>query len=454
MDQPGTPHNVIYTVSKLTAGIKALLEDRFPFVWVTGEVSNFSMPSSGHFYFTLKDEESQINAVMFRGQSRNLKFSPTDGMNITGLGRISVYPPRGSYQIIFEFLEPKGVGEMQVAFEQLKKRLMDEGLFDEKHKKKLPFLPQKISVITSPTGAVIHDIIRIAQRRFPNLHIQIIPTKVQGEGAEKEIVEALKLLDQQENIDLAILARGGGSLEDLNAFNAEIVAKAIFSSRIPIVSAIGHETDFTIADFVADLRAPTPSAAAEISIPQKYELKRKLQDAKNDLIKYAYNEIEAYRNRILQLKDRLVDPRKRIQDLRLKIDDTLFRLARIATNSISQKRQICGWWQERLLINHPGNKTKKLKEDIDRLISNLLYFIKITLYKKADKVKTLTARLNALNPRAVLGRGYSITRIIPNQSIVRSAASVDIGQDLDILLARGSLVCRVERKTVHGQEDI
>ncbi len=454
MDQPNTPHNTIYTVSKLTAGIKTLLEESFPFVWVTGEVSNFGMPSSGHFYFTLKDEHAQINAVMFRGQNRNLKFTPADGMNITGLGRISVYPPRGSYQIIFEFLEPRGVGEMQVAFEQLKKKLMDEGLFDEKHKKKLPYLPQKIAVVTSPTGAVIHDIIRIAQRRFPNLQIQIIPTKVQGEGAEKEIVEALKLLDQQDDIDLAILARGGGSLEDLNAFNSEMVARAIFSSKIPIVSAVGHETDFTISDFVSDLRAATPSAAAEIAVPLKYELKRKLQDTENDLIKYAYNKIEEYRNRALQLKNRLIDPRKRMQDLRLKIDDLLFRLTRLATNSISQKRLLKDWWYKRLYINHPGNRVKKLKADIERFKSNILCYIKIYLDKNSDKLTSLTARLNALSPRAVLERGYSITRIIPSQSIVRSASSVDIGQDLDILLAKGSLVCRVERKTIHGQEDI
>jgi exodeoxyribonuclease VII large subunit len=227
-DHAGAQQRKIYSVSELNAEIKSLLEERFPFVWIYGEISNFRIPVSGHFYFTLKDSASQISAVMFRGQQRNLKFMPEDGMTVTGMGRLSVYDPRGTYQIILEYLEPSGIGTLQIAFEKLKRRLADEGLFDEAHKRLLPFLPRKISIITSPTGAVIHDILNIINRRFPNIHIQIIPVKVQGHGSAEEIAAALELLNSRNEADVAVLARGGGSLEDLQAFNTELVARAIF----------------------------------------------------------------------------------------------------------------------------------------------------------------------------------------------------------------------------------
>ncbi|MGD2030429.1 MAG: exodeoxyribonuclease VII large subunit, partial [Desulfobacterales bacterium] len=236
----------IYTVSELTATIKVLLEDKYPFIWIYGEISNLRIPTSGHLYFTLKDKKAQINAVMFRGQIRNLKFMPENGMSVTGIGRVSVYELRGNYQIILEYIEPEGRGAIQLAFEQLKERLTTEGLFDEKHKKPLPFLPRKISIITSPTGAVVHDILKIINRRFPNIHIEIIPVKVQGDGSEMEIVSGLETINDRTDSDVVILARGGGSLEDLHAFNSEDVARAIFASKIPVISAIGHETDFSI----------------------------------------------------------------------------------------------------------------------------------------------------------------------------------------------------------------
>ena len=264
MGPSNTDQHRIYTVSELTSDLKDILEKTYPFIWIFGEISNFNVPVSGHFYFTVKDEHAQINAVMFRNQNRNLKFKPEDGISITGLGRITVYEPRGTYQIIFEYLEPKGTGAIQLAFEQLKKRLADEGLFDEKHKKPLPFLPGKISIITSPTGAVVHDILKIIDRRFSNLHLEIVPVKVQGYGAEDEIISAIEMINARCDSDVAILARGGGSLEDFHAFNSEAVARAVFASKIPIISAVGHETDFSITDFVADFRAPTPSAAAEL----------------------------------------------------------------------------------------------------------------------------------------------------------------------------------------------
>ncbi|OQX00958.1 MAG: exodeoxyribonuclease VII large subunit [Desulfobacteraceae bacterium IS3] len=391
----------IYSISELTADIKNLLEENFPFVWVSGEISNFHTPISGHFYFTLKDENTQIRAVMFRGQNRSLKFKPQDGMQITGLGRITVYEPRGNYQIIFEYLEPKGIGALQAGFEQLKARLSQEGLFDPQHKKPLPFMPKKISVITSPTGAVIRDILTVIDRRFPDIHIEIIPVKVQGDTAAKEIVSAIELLNRRKDADVAILARGGGSLEDLQSFNSEKVARAIFASEIPIISAVGHETDFTIADFTADLRAPTPSAAAEMAVPLKHELAGKCTRLSSALKNCFYRYMEHRRKRLKEISAKLLYPMKRIQQSGLKNDELSQRLIRVFVSSIRRKREEISW---------------------------------------------RVARLQSLSPLAILARGYSITRTVPEHIAVTDSDAVTHGQQLEIMLAKGSLLCRAEGK--------
>jgi len=449
-----SPKHLIYTVSKLTAGIKDLLENKFPFVWLTAEISNFSIPVSGHFYFTLKDEHAQISAVMFRGQNRNLKFLPENGMNITGLGRISVYEPRGAYQIIFEYLEPKGIGDMQVAFEQLKARLSEEGLFDQKRKQPLPFLPHKIAIITSPTGAVVHDILKVVNRRFPNIHICILPVKVQGNGADNEIAAAIELLNSIKGTDVAILARGGGSIEDLSAFNSEIVARAIFKSLIPIISAVGHETDFTIADFVADLRAPTPSAAAELMVPLKFDLVQRCDYLKKSLTNQLIKYIEQLSSHVTQLVARLVDPGKKIQDFRLKTDDVTAGLIRRFNILLGQKHERLIWWIGRLITNNPQMQIDKVNEKLYVINYNLFNYIKIILNNKKYRVSELTARLNALSPIAVLKRGYSITRTIPDANVVMNSGSVQIGQDLEILLAKGTLICRVGRKPSNVKKNV
>src|SRR5574341_1951041 len=262
----------VYTVSTLTAEVKAVLEDGFSAVWVEGEVSNFKHHTSGHMYFTLRDAAAQIRAVMFRGNNRLLKFQPKDGLAVLVFGAVSVYERRGEYQINVEFMEPKGVGALQLAFEQLKARLEVEGLFDAARKRPLPRLPRKVGIITSPTGAVIRDMLTIIGRRFPGLAVLIHPVQVQGEAAAQEIAAALARMGQRPDLDVLIVARGGGSLEDLLAFNEEVVARAIAASPIPVISAVGHETDVTIADFVADLRAPTPSAAAELAVRTRAEI--------------------------------------------------------------------------------------------------------------------------------------------------------------------------------------
>jgi exodeoxyribonuclease VII large subunit len=436
----------VYTVSQLNSDIKLLLEEKFPFVWISGEISNCKMPGSGHLYFTLKDENSQINCVMFKGQIQNSKFDIEDGLSITGLGRISLYEPRGTYQLIFEYLEPKGIGALQIAFEQLKDRLSSEGLFDNKYKKPLPFLPKKISLITSPTGAVVHDILKIISRRFPNLFIEIVPVKVQGENAENEIVRALELLNSLNDTDIIIIARGGGSLEDLNAFNSENVARAVFSVKIPVVSAIGHETDFTISDFVADLRAPTPSAAAELVVPNKDELKRRHKDIFSRLKSNIWQYIEKHRYILAQVSKSLVDPKRKVQDLILKTDDLTTRLTKILLNRINQKRDQLKLWQDLLYINNPLGYIAILNERLINISGKLSTLNSIYLNNKSSSLRENTGRLYALNPTAILKRGYSIIRTIPEAGVVKTAHSVSIGQNLEVMLAKGSLVVSVYQK--------
>jgi exodeoxyribonuclease VII large subunit len=444
----------IYTVSELTDRIKALLEETFAFIWIVGEISNFRTPLSGHFYFTLKDADSQINAVMFRGQQRQLKFEPEDGMRVTGMGRLSVYEPRGSYQIILEYMEPSGVGALQIAYEKLKSRLRQEGLFDDQHKQPIPFLPQKIALITSSSGAVVHDILHIIDRRFANVDIQILPVKVQGEGAEAEIVAALDLLNEQVDFDAAILARGGGSLEDLQAFNSEMVARAIYASNVPLISAVGHETDYTIADFTADLRAPTPSAAAELLFPVKSELLQMIKNHSADLHYRIINTVERRRHALVEVAKRLTDPRRKSQDWRLRLDDLTTRLSRHVSRFVERKNERLQWRQERLLANSPLSRTENTKVIIEQNINKLIELNNKNINIKLARLRELSARLDTLNPIAILKRGYSITRTVPDAKIVSDPEAVAIHQDLEIIVSKGTLICRVKEKIKNGPKNI
>jgi exodeoxyribonuclease VII large subunit len=451
---PKTPQVLahIYTVSELNHKIKAILEHNFPFIWITGEISNFRMPASGHFYLTLKDETSQIQTVMFRGQNQHLKFVPEDGMSVTGLGRISVFEPRGSYQVILEYLEPKGVGALQVAFEQLKKKLDGEGLFDDQHKRPLPFLPEKIGLITSPTGAVVHDILHIVKRRFPGIPLDIVPVRVQGDGAVADIVAAVELLNRLRSVDVVILARGGGSLEDLQAFNSEAVARAIFASEIPVISAVGHETDYTISDFTADLRAPTPSAAAELIVPLKGDLYRKINELKYLIILNLQRYIKNYRAQVGSLRGRLVDPKKKLIDHRLKLDEDAGRLIRAMMNQIQLRRDRLAWRFDKLSYNNPSFYVTKLKEKLDRTTALLQQSMRSCILERQARLREVNAKLDSLNPTAILSRGFSITRTLPEATIVRNSAAVSLGQALEIVLARGSLTCDVKEKFKNGKK--
>ena len=441
------PIRKIYTVSELNANIKSLLEEQFPFIWIVAEISNFRTPLSGHFYFTLKDEESQLNAVMFRGQQQQLKFKPEDGMRITGMGRLSVYEPRGTYQIILEYLEPSGIGALQVAFEKLKAQLAAEGLFDEKHKKAIPFLPHKIALVTSPTGAVVHDMLNIIDRRFGNMNIQVFPAKVQGNGSEEEIIAALKELNQTVDTDVAILARGGGSLEDLQAFNSEGVARAVFTSEIPIISAIGHETDYTIVDFVADLRAPTPSAAAELAVPIKSELLQKLKDISEDLKYRMANTIDRLGFNLRDLSQRLVDPRKQIEDWRLRMDDYTARLIRYIQILLDHQKERFQWWIDRLVNNSPAHQLHSLNVIVEQNTYKLIKSFNKNIDNKSARLRELCIQLETLSPIAILKRGYSITRTIPDLDLVYDPKTVSIEQDLEVMVAKGTLTCRVKGKS-------
>ena len=436
----------IYSVSEFNQNIKVFLESKFPMLWIHGEISNLRMPSSGHLYCTLKDEQSQISVVIFRGQLRQLKFEIKEGMGIVGLGRLSVYEPRGTYQIILEYAEPKGVGALQLAFEQLKRKLEQEGLFDPSRKISLPFLPRAITVITSPTGAVLHDILHIINRRFPGIPIDIWPVKVQGQGAAEEIAQAISKANHYNRTDVIILARGGGSLEDLAAFNSETVARSIFSSAIPIVSAVGHETDVTIADFVADVRAPTPSAAAELVVPVKADLKAKCRDLQTRCESCMRSTVNTKHNELQRLKRALVHPERILQTLNLRLDDFTTRLNRAARLIVHLEKRDVSNFNRRLLLNNPTSKIHEYKLLIDKYEQDLLKVLRKKVSDNKIKLSSALGSLDALSPLAVLRRGYSIVRSLPEQRIVMRAQDVQKGELLEVLLAEGVLKVVVDNQ--------
>jgi exodeoxyribonuclease VII large subunit len=441
-------------VLELTRRIKELIEGHFPFVWIRGEISNLRTPSSGHSYFTLKDESAQIAAVVFRTQRRQLTFDLEDGLSVIGLGRLSVYEPRGTYQIILEHIEPAGLGALQMAFEKLKKRLADEGCFDQRHKKSIPFLPSKIALITSPSGAVVHDIITVIRRRFPNVHLEIVPVKVQGVGSEDEIAAALKLVNARADADVIILARGGGSLEDLQAFNSEKVSRSIFASQIPVISAVGHETDVTIADFIADLRAPTPSAAAELVIPEKNDLIRYHRDLESALCGHFRNRIDKFNQTVKELRRRLIDPRRRIQEFWLKIDDLHQRLTRLTMIGVRRSTERLQELGQRLSSNSPIALFQKINLILEIHNSKILNSIRYIIDNNRLRLTRATTQLESFNPLAILNRGYSLTRTLPERRVVMHPDQVGLEQLVEVLIADGNLICKVKEKSIHGKKDL
>lgn len=417
-----TAERSVLSVSQLTDQLRGVVEEKFPAVWVEGEISNFRLYSSGHAYFTLKDENAQLRAVLFRTRTRRIRFEPGDGQHVLAFGSLEVYAQRGEYQLVVELLEPRGLGALQLAFEQLKQRLGAEGLFEAARKRPLPRFPRTIGVATSPSGAAIRDILRIIGRRFAGLHIVIAPCRVQGEGAAGEIVQAIADLNRLGGVDVIIAGRGGGSLEDLWAFNEEVVARAIAGSKIPVISAVGHEVDVTIADFVADLRAPTPSAAAELVVREK-------QAIADGLL--------ALRRRL----DRAV--RRPLTDLERRVDDTRSRLdhaSHVAHRRFAHRVELL---TARLKAVSPFNRLGVGRHRLDRAHGRLGGAVAGGVLTARHRLASAVGRLESLSPLAVLGRGYSLTRT-PEGAVVRRARDVREGSRLSVLLGEGALDCRVE----------
>jgi len=437
----------IYSVTELSLEIKNLLEKQFPDVWVTGEISNFRAATSGHLYFTLKDASAQIRAVCFRNQARYLKFKPQDGLSVIARGHLSVYEARGEYQLYVDYLEPAGIGALQLAFEQLKAKLAAEGLFDPARKKPLPVLPRAVGIVTSPTGAVIRDILRILKRRFRNMNVLLYPVKVQGEGAAEEIAEGVEYFNRERLVDVMILARGGGSLEDLWAFNEEIVARAIAASKIPVISAVGHETDFTIADFVADLRAPTPSAAAELVVHRKQDFVAELQDRARRMSHIMRLKLSEARERFTALRMHRVFQTilTRVAERAQRVDDAVVVLEHSIRLRLHAARQ--EWLRASAgVVRYDFRRLLSLKraalEERDRKLET---GFKQFLLERRNWLGQTEALLRERNPLTILNRGYSITRDAAGR-VIRDAAQVAIGDDLSIRLARGEVGATVKSK--------
>ncbi len=393
-----TEHHV-FTISELNNTARELLEANFETIWVEGEISNLTRHSSGHWYFTLKDKKAQVRCAMFFQHNRKVKFEPKLGMHVLVNTRVSLYEGRGDFQLIVESLEEMGFGALQRAFEQLKEKLSKEGLFDQAHKKPIPEIPTCLGVITSPTGAAIQDVISVLDRRFPILKVIIYPVLVQGDEAANQIVKAIRLANQQAACDILLLTRGGGSLEDLWPFNEEIVARAIFESKLPIVSGVGHEIDFTIADFVADVRAPTPSAAAEIIAPDRKDL---------------LNKISLYYNQIKDKFNQLIEN----------------RFAKLTTLN------------KRLTQADPRNQLLQQTQRLDRLTQDLRFAIDHTIERKESMLARLAKTLNIASPLATLARGYAILTTTNGKTITK-ASSVKVGDELHARLAEGELTCTI-----------
>lgn len=389
----------VYSVSDLNREIRACLEPRFATIWVEAEISNLKLHTSGHIYLTLKDDKSQLSAVFFSRYNQGLKFRLKDGLKVLAFGKVSVYEPRGSYQLYIEKIQPKGMGELQLAFLQLKEKLQKEGLFDSEYKKPIPAFPKTIGVVTSPTGAAIQDILNIVSRRFQGVHLILNPVKVQGDGAAEEVARAIREFQGVKGVDVLIVGRGGGSLEDLWAFNEEIVARAIYDSQIPIISAVGHEIDWTIADFVADLRAPTPSAAAELVTQNQAELLRKLGDDADRIQNAMAGFLKQYQDRLETLAESYAfrEPRKLIDQLAERVDD--------------QARQMQS-------------------------------FFRHLLEQKEQNWKHQVGRLYALSPLAVLDRGYSIA-FDPKGKVLKKVTQLKKGDRLETRLKDGRVYSEI-----------
>jgi exodeoxyribonuclease VII large subunit len=435
------------TVSELTARIRDLLGKNFTDIWVEGEISNCREAQSGHIYFTLKDDRSQVRCVFFKQQQRGIRFRPEDGLHVTVRGSISVYEARGEYQIYVENLEPVGLGALQLAFEQLKKRLEGEGLFAAERKKPLPMLPSRIGLITSPRGAAVRDVVRILRRRFPNVHLMVFPVRVQGEGAAAEIVKALKFFNQKKLVDVLILARGGGSMEDLWVFNEEPLARAIAASEIPVISGVGHETDFTIADFVADVRASTPSAAAELVVQTRREFDKHIADLRDTLASLVRYRLLDLSKRVHELSARrgFRRPLDLLRQQRQRADEMTSRLALGLRARLEQSRKRFTALHLRIATFDFRVKISAFRLRLEKCSADLGVRAERLLRTAREGLERLALQLHERSPLKVLERGYAIATDA-NGNLLRDAAQVQLGDSVSIQLHRGRLTTEVKKQ--------
>lgn len=445
MALPAEQH--IYSVSELSRDVSALLESAFPALWIEGEISNFSSPSSGHWYFTLKDNQAQVRCAMFRPRVRAVRFQPEPGKHVTVRAKVSLYEPRGDFQLIVEEMEEAGAGALQRALEELKKKLSAEGLFEAARKKPLPLFARTIGVITSPTGAALRDILSVLKRRFPSIPVLIYPTPVQGQGAGQKIAQAIALANARKECDVLILARGGGSLEDLWSFNEEVVARAIAACEIPLVCGVGHETDFSLADFVADRRAPTPSVAAEMVSPNGEEWIAQFAGQERRLIALMRSALNQASGRLKNLGPRLQHPSRRLQMWTQRLDELERRLLQAWRTAQVQRTHRLATLAGRVRANAPENRLAKYRTQLSYLAVRLNQVETAQIDRHRNRLFLAIRGLETVSPLATLQRGYAI---VADQDghVIRSASQVFLGQDVDIRVGLGRIAARVVKADI------
>lgn len=433
----------ILTVSQLTALLRDRVESGFPDVWVEGEVSNLRCPASGHVYLTLKDAQCQLRAVLFRSSALRLRFALREGLQVIVRGRLTVYEPRGEYQAVLDYLEPKGVGALQLALEQLKAKLAAEGLFDDARKRPLPFLPRRIGLVTSPSGAAIRDMLVVLNRRCPALQIVIAPVPVQGEGAAPLIAEAIAWLGASGLVEVMIVGRGGGSLEDLWCFNEEVVVRAIAASPVPVISAVGHEIDYTLADFAADYRAPTPSAAAEAVVPVWRDLCRDVVDLHDRQVRAMRVGLSQARHRVVQAGQVLARLLRPVQRQAQRLDDLAGRLQIRLKETLTMLRHRLLTGRHALSLASPMARVRSGLVVLPQYVKRLEQRMLGSLASRRQAARALLGALDGLSPLAILARGYSIIQTVPEGTVVKHAKEVTAGDEIQARLADGRLVCVV-----------
>lgn len=438
-------NETIYTVTRLNNEVRYLLEDNFPFVWVEGEISNFAAPGSGHWYFSLKDAGAQVRCAMFRAQQRKLGFLPKDGAHILIKARVSLYENRGEYQLICEHMEERGEGKLRRAYEALKKKLETAGLFAQEHKKSLPAFPKQIGVITSSTGAAIRDILTVLQRRFACLPVIIYPTLVQGATAAPTIVKAIETANRRNECDVLIVARGGGSLEDLWPFNEEPVAHAIYQSDIPIISGVGHEVDFTIADFVADIRAATPSAAAELVTPDCNELLQSMMSSKQQIERQLNRKVAQLKQQLTWLSKHLsqLHPKRKLDEKMQRLDFCELALTKLQHQQIHQYQTALKQLDHRLYRNLPTHQINQVTNQLQLKMQQIISAITVLLNQRKIHLGNAAAKLDALSPLATLTRGYAIAA--KEGHLLRNTRELKIGDEIEVKLLAGTLDCEIKK---------